>query len=57
LSVVFFYKACYEEEFLGSLAAKVLEGVESCVLRLAEVQVEQPVVPAMHVEAGCRLFL
>ena len=46
---LFFYKASYHDEFLGSLAAEVSERVEPCVLRLAESRVERSVVPAVHV--------
>ena len=47
----FFYKACYEEKFLGSLAAEVLKGVILRVLWQAEVRQEAAVGPARHVDA------
>ena len=45
-SLLFLSKASHHEEFLGSLVAKVLEGVIPCVLRLAEVRAKRPVGPA-----------
>ena len=56
-SLILLYKAYHHHQFLGSLAAEVAEGVEPRVVGLAEVQVEQPVVPAVHVEAGCCFFM
>ena len=48
---LFFSKASHHEEFLGSLAAEVLEGVILRVLWQAEVRQEAAVGPARHVDA------
>ncbi len=50
-SLFFFSKASHHEEFLGSLAAEVTEGVILRVLWQAEVRLEAAVGPARHIDA------
>ena len=50
-SLLFLSKASHHEEFLGSLAAEVTEGVILRVLWQAEVRLEAAVGPARHIDA------